>query len=134
MKATSKQKGGSGTASAIGVTPAASLMLSVVGIGNVPSFKNTKSIGRNRKTGKPRIFTNPKKKKWMEACISSFMSQLRGAYPTLENVMRGECPKLLPTASCLPLDDSLDWMIPGSQSVERVAKGLEGAIIVITPL
>jgi len=110
------------------------ITLKLTGLGAVPSFKNKKMLTRNRRTGKPMLITDPKKKRWMEAAIRSIELQLRGLYPTAAGAMRGECPKPLPTASCLPLDDSLGYMIPGEQSVKLVPKGEEGCIITITKL
>ena len=110
------------------------LVLKVYGLGHVPSFKNTKSIFRNKKTGRMFIATDPKKKEWMERAIKLFVSQLLGLFPIGEGETVGECQKQSQIASSLPLDDSLDWMIPGEQNVVRVPKGEEGAIITITPL
>lgn|GEM_PF-6321640 len=70
----------------------------------------------------------------MEQTIKSFVSQYTGLFPIGERETVGEWRKRLLTASYLPLDDSLDWMIPGPQSVEYVNKGEEGAIITIEPL
>jgi len=67
----------------------------------------------------------------MEKVIQSLKSQLRGYFPTEEGVMLGECQKPSLTVSFPLFDDSTDYMIPGQQSVRRVNKGEEGAIIEI---
>jgi hypothetical protein len=109
----------------------AGIALVIQGIGHVPSFKNTKGIYRNKRTGKPFIATDPKKKAWMQSAIHNLESQLHGLFPIGANETHGEWRKRLQTASPLPLDDSLAWMIPGQQSIRFVNKGEEGAIIYI---
>lgn len=112
----------------------AGICLLIQGMGHVGSFKNQKTpIPYRTRSGKIayRPMTRPKYKKWMEAVITSFVSQLSGLYPTAEGETYGECRRRLLTASSLPLDDSLDWMIPGQQDVRFVNKGEEGAIIII---
>lgn len=107
------------------------IVLQIQNLGPVPSFKNHKSIFRNKRTGKSFIASDPKKKKWMESVIQSFVYQLSGLFPTKDRETHGECQKRLLTASSLPLDDSLAWMIPGRQGVKKVNKGEEGSIIII---
>lgn len=99
--------------------------LAVKHLGHVPSFKNSKMIARGR------LITDPKKQKWMEACIRSFESQLFciaqiGGGGTLT---APPAPSLI--ASSLPQDDSRQW-IPRLEIADReVEKGLEGATIII---
>lgn len=83
------------------------------------------------KTGKLRTLTEPSVKRWMEECIQYFECQLSGIFRTDGGETLGEWLKHLRTAQCLPLDDSLGWMIPGEQSVVVVPKGEEGAEIII---
>lgn len=106
-----------------------SYKLEIKGLGHIVSFKNTKQIAFNRKTKRNFIMTNPRKKEQMEGIIRSFVSQLRGAFPIAERGTDGEWPKPSQIASFAPLDDSLDWTLPGEQHLERVQKGEEGAII-----
>lgn len=108
------------------------LILEVSGVGSVPSFKNTKKIVRNRRTGVPLIITDPKKKAWMDLAINQFESQLRIAYPIRDGETVGEWRKRLQTALWQLLDDSHREMLPGDQNVEYVEKGGEGATIRIT--
>lgn len=126
------------------------ITLRIQGLGPVPSFKNKKmlflALSKQTWIGLQRadyyqarktlarcimMITNPKKHEWMEQAIRSIVSQLRGLFQISEDATPGECPKLSLMYASLPLDDSLDWMIPGAQSVQRVAKGEEGCIITI---
>ena len=106
----------------------------IQGLGPVPSYKNHKRIFRNQKTGRPIFATKPEVKQWMERAIASFVSQLYGLFPMIEGETLGECQKRLQTSSLVPLDDSLAWMIPGEQRVQKVKKGEEGCIILIEKL
>jgi hypothetical protein len=104
------------------------IRLVIAGLGHVPSYKNRKLMCRGK------LITDPAKKEWMERAIRSIEFQLHGMFPTAAGVMRVVCPKRLPTALCLPLDDSWEWMIPGQQNVKRVALGSEGCEITIEKL
>lgn len=108
------------------------LILEVAGLGSVPSFKNTKKIVRNRRTGVPLIITDPKKNAWMDSAINQFESQLRIAYPIRDGETVGEWQKRLRIVLWQLLDDSHKEMLPGNQDVEYVEKGDEGATIRIT--
>jgi hypothetical protein len=112
----------------------AGIALTITGMGHIISFKNKKrgGIGR-RKDGTTfaMAWTPRNVKEWMEQVIQHLESQLHGLFPIREGETVGECRKRLLTAQSLPLDDSLDWMITGQQSVKVVPKGQEGAIIVI---
>lgn len=105
------------------------LKLEIKGLGPVPSFKNSKQIVTNRRTGKPFIMSNPKKKKWMDAAIHSLECQLRILFPTIEGETHGAWQKRLLTALLLPLDDCWEQMLPGNQEVVLVPKGQEGCLI-----
>jgi single-stranded DNA-binding protein len=105
------------------LSPPTPIRIEIVGLGPVPSFKNSKLITRGR------LITSPAKQQWMERCIRLIESQLSIAFPIAAGETPGAWRKRLRTAWCLPLDDSLAWMIPGSQSVEIVEPGKEGAII-----
>lgn len=108
--------------------------LAVRNIGPAPSFKNTKSIGRNRKTKRPFIMTNPKKKKWMEACIQSFESQLFCVIQIGDGGTLTAPPPRSLIASSLPLDDSRQWIPELHVLSEDCDKGNEGATIIIEKL
>ena len=118
-----------------GTTQSSVLALEILGIGNVPSFKNSKQISVNSKTGKRFPRTHPKKKEWMERAIRLLESQLRGELRIRESGMLGECQK--PSLIALlkqcgqHFDDSIHWMIPGEQSVVFVPHGEEGCVITI---
>jgi len=109
----------------------ASLTLQIRGIGNVPSFKNTKKIIR-LPNGRPSLITDPKKKRWMNEAVDQLELQLRGAFPINEGETHGEWQKRLRTAWWQLLDDSLFHQLPGNQDVEHVAKGDEGCVITVT--
>jgi len=101
------------------------IRLVVQGLGSVPSFKNSKMLTRGR------LITDPKKQKWMDACIASFESQLRSELRT-----RGIATTTGPIppsriASLLPLDDSRKWIPEHCVRTLLVSKGSEGAELVI---
>lgn len=110
------------------------LQIEIKGIGHCPSFKNTKSIFRNHKTGKPFIATQPKKKQWMEQAIQLIASQLCSAYRTTSNGT--QTAPSLPSwiAASAPLDDSWQWVPEHHVTTVKCAKGEEGATITITRL
>lgn len=107
------------------------IKLVIKGIGPPPSFKNNKRAILDRNTGKMRTLTDPKTKRWMEACTSQFESQLLTACPTIEGETAGEWRKRLLTVLSRLQDDSHQYMLPGQQSVERVEKGMEGVDVTI---
>lgn len=107
------------------------LKLEIKNLGAVPSFKNSKQIAFNRKTRRPFICTDKKKKQWMESAIHSLECQLRILFPTAEGETLGEWQKRLQTASFMPLDDCWEQMLPGNQDVVLVPKGSEGCEIVL---
>lgn len=110
------------------------LTIHVKSIGAVPSFKNTKQIARNRKTKQPFIMTDPKKKKWMEACTESFELQLFCATQTSAGGILTAPPPRFLIVSSLPLDDSRQWIPELRVSSEDCPKGEEGATIIIEPI
>jgi len=107
------------------------ITLRIQGIGNVPSFKNSKQIVQNPKTKRPMLITDPKKRKWMNEATRVIESQLRSCIQT--------CGIATPTAkdarswiaSSMPLDDSWVWVKENSDNSRRVSSGEEGAIITI---
>ena len=104
-----------------------SIKLVVGGIGNVPSFKNSKMLTRGR------LITDPKKQAWMERCIQSFESQLRSAFQTRGIATTTGPIPLSRIALLLPLDDSRKWIPRHCVNTRLVSKGSEGAELVIEP-
>lgn len=102
-----------------------SFTLRVSGQGHVPSFKNNKMMTRGR------LITDPKKQQWMEKAAASIESQLRSLFQTAGAGMQTgqSAHSLIPT--CLPLDDSLEWIGVPCGNWHRVKKGEEGAEITI---
>ena len=84
--------------------PDSTLRLVVKGI-NCPAFKNLKSIFVNRKTGKPMIATNPKRKQIMEQITNSFVSQLVSLSQTTGNATWTVQQRLSSTAYKMPASD-----------------------------
>jgi hypothetical protein len=106
--------------------------LKVQGIGEVPSFKNSKMIVRIK--GRPSLITDPKKQKWMDACTLAIESQLASwLLTTVTGTVMG-CLLQQQIASSLPLDDSLKWIGSHCVSWRKVSKGQEGVEITIEPL
>ena len=104
--------------------------LYITGIGEVPSFKNTKQIIRP-KNRRAMLITAPRKKAWMDQASALLECQLRSfiqakGIPTLT----GE-PLLCAIASLLPLDDSRKWIAVLNVNWRLVSKGKEGAEIEI---
>lgn len=108
--------------------------------GHIVSFKNTKMIlpaQVNKTTGevtrRAMLITDPKKQRQMRGYELCIEYALRSAFQTAggETGTGLSLPSWI--ASCVFLDDSLDW-IPECDGwrVERVEKGDEGAVIEIT--
>lgn len=97
----------------------------VQGIGNCPSFKNSKMIARGR------LITDPKKQDWMDKAAASIESQLISLY----RIAEAETPtgQSLQSwiQSCMPLDDDLVWIGVPSGTWRRVKPGEEGFEITI---
>jgi hypothetical protein len=102
------------------------VVLTIRGLGHVPSFKNSKMVARGR------LITDPKKQRWMEAATLSMLSQLRSESVTRGTaILTGE-RALYSTASFTPLDDCSKWIVKLCVSTQCVSKGEEGAEIIIT--
>lgn len=104
------------------------LKLQIRGLGHVPSFKNMKRASAKG------LFTEPRAKKWMQACSDSFALQLLCVF----QVARRGTPTALSRqswiASVAPLDDSVREIVEIHLRVESVEPGQEGADIGIEPV
>lgn len=109
------------------------MKLVVQGLGEVPSFKNRKVIGRDRK-GRPMLFTKDEVKERMELLTKAIEYQLRSSLLIDETGTVMECIPQSRIVSSLPLDDSLNWIGSHSVSWRRVRNGEEGFEIVIEPV
>lgn len=115
------------------------IRLSIRGLGEITSFKNTKKIIR-LPDGTPSLVTDPKKAAKMERYTRSIESQLRSTLPTIVSEMALGCQNPLPMLSLLqlgrllPLDDSRQWIPEFSFTFKQVQKGMEGCEIVIEQL
>lgn len=108
------------------------LYLTVRGLENVTSFKNSKEIVRIK--GRPKLVTAPRKQKWMERCIRSFESQLSSALATTEGETQTGCSQPCLTALFTPsrtFDDCVQVIPELNVRVVTVKKGEEGADIII---
>lgn len=110
------------------------IRLEIKGLNHVPSFKNTKSIYRNKQTGKPFIATKKERKIWMQNAIRVIESQLLCAFAT-HGIETSTAPHLRSwIASSLPLDDSIQWVSELNVKGCNVEPGQEGAQIIIEQL
>mgnify|MGYP001588752767 CR=1 FL=1 len=101
--------------------------------GHVPSFKNNKRAIRLKRGGQ-KLVTETKTKAWMERCILGFESQLFCGSATIGGGMPTGLQQRFLIASSLPLDDSRQFIPELHVYCEEVAKGEEGAIIIIEKL
>ena len=101
------------------------IKLNVVGLENVPSFKNQKMIARGR------LITNPERQKWMERCTQGFVSQLLSVIQTIEGeTLTGQ--QVQSWIACnMPSNDSRQWIPELHITSEQCSKGEEGATIMI---
>ncbi len=108
-----------------------SISLSVQGMGNVPSFKNSKRAILDSRNGKLRTLTPKATKALMEAIVESFVSQLWSVSQTGDGGiwMGPSAPSLI--VSSLPADDSINDIVEINIRSERVPKGQEGAHLTI---
>lgn len=100
-----------------------SLVLFVQHLGNVPSFKNSRRL----------FFTHPKKRKWMDHCIQSFVSQLISASQTGPFGTCQACSKQFVIA-CAPLDDNWQELEIGRVSCKLTDSETAGATVTIERL
>ena len=107
------------------------ITLRVVGRGHVPSFKNTKSLFLNRKTGKQFIATAPEKREWMDKITLDFELQLRSAIRTIDRETSMAAFRLCSIASLQRFDDSHQWIPQIQICAVKCAPGEEGATITL---
>ena len=104
------------------------LLLQIRGVGPITSFKNSKMLSRGR------LITSPVKQKQMDQYIHAIESQLLSAFRTTDGEMQMGHSLASWIASCVPLDDSIQWVPEISVKAVSVAKGEEGADILIEKL
>ncbi len=117
------------------------MVLTLKGLGPVPSFKNAKRIAglkrsKTSKTtwyGSPTLITRSDVKQWLRSAVSAIASQLCSESQTRGFGTTQECLKQFVTAS-LPQDDGWQDLEIGSVRTEIVEPGLEGAVITIERL
>lgn len=119
------------------------IRLEIRGVDNITSFKNSKEIIQlpmkgatkcgqcGRRPGRPMLITKPERKRQMESITASIVSQLFSALVTRGLVTSMAPIPLSKIASLLPLDDSRQWITEVCVSSLLVAKGDEGADIII---
>jgi hypothetical protein len=86
---------------------------------HVPSFKNSKMLVTLGKRTVP--ITKTEHKKWMEAAVLDFVSQLSSELRTRGIEITTAPSPLSLTASLLPLDDSRKWIPEHSVSTQIVS-------------
>lgn len=98
--------------------------LAVRGMGPCPAFKNSKLLCRGR------LITKPEYKKWMEACVQSFVSQcISGTATSGGGILMGLSQPF--SIALLPQDDNWQEIPELAVWARLVPKGLEGATITI---
>jgi hypothetical protein len=105
-----------------------SIRLTIQGLGEVVSFKNSKVIASGK------LFTKPRYAEWMKNCTDSFALQLLCEYRTRENATPTGLSRPSWIALSVPLDDSVREIVEERIVVQFVEKGQEGAEIVIENL
>jgi hypothetical protein len=104
------------------------IKLVIQGLGEIPSFKNSKLLTRGR------IITDPKKQQKMEALTRVIASLLASAAPIPDGGTLTEQHLQSWIASSLPLDDSRQWIPELLISSRDVDRGNEGVDILIEKL
>jgi len=104
------------------------IVLVVKDLGHVPSFKNSKMLTRGR------LITKPERQKWMARCIQSFLAQLSCSSQTIAVEMRAARSTPYLTAWSPRFDDSVQWIPDIKITTQIVAKGKEGAIVILEKL
>lgn len=106
-------------------SPAQPIKLSIKGLGEICSFKNSKLLARGR------LITDPKKQEKMDRYIQSIKSQLYSELRTRGIAISTGCSPQSLIASFMPLDDSRQWIPEIHVSCVDVEKGEEGCDILI---
>lgn len=112
------------------LTSKSEVVIIIQGLGEIPSYKNKKVIGRSPK-GQAVLYTKPEVKEQMERITKAIEFQLRSLLQTEGTGTGTACIPLSKIVSSLPLDDSLAWIGSHSVNWRRVKKGEEGAEITI---
>lgn len=103
-------------------------------MGHVPSKKNKRMAVQNSNGNGLRIISQPESKEWCEGLTQSFVLQLLSVIQTSEFVTIQGRTKLSSIVSCLPWDDSRQWIPETVLTTQEVKKGEEGCDITITKL
>jgi len=109
------------------------IKLVIKGMGEIPSYKNKKVIGRSS-SGQAVLYTKPEVKEQMDRITMAIEFQLRSLLQTGGTGTGTECIPQSKIVSSLPLDDSLAWIGSHSVSWQRVKKGEEGFELTIEEL
>lgn len=106
------------------------IVIVIKGIGHVPAKKNSKQIIPGRNGRKTMLITKPEYQEWTKRCVLLIESQLYSAMQT--NGVGTSTEDLAQFSTLwLPPDDNWTQVEIGCLIPELVAKGEEGAVIVI---
>ena len=109
-------------------SPCSPLTLTVQGLGNIPSFKNSKQLfSRN---GRPCMATKSEYAKLMQRLTRAFASQLTSYFQTIAAETSTEPSQPCSTA-LWPLDDSRQWIAELRVTSSQVPSGQEGVVLKI---
>lgn len=108
-----------------------SVRLEVMGLGEVPSFKNRKIAIKDSSSGKLRTLTEPSIKERMDRMENAIVFALYSESQIREGETHSECLKRLRTYLCGLYDDSIHQIPQGEWDVVFVPKGEEGFEITI---
>lgn len=109
-------------------SPVTPVILTIRGLGHVPSFKNMKRASSRG------LFTEPRAKRWMQACTDSFALQLLSEFRTRGGATQTGLSRPSWIASSVPLDDSVREIRDERVFVQIVEPGQEGVDVVIEPI
>jgi len=99
-------------------------------MGHIPAFKNKKRTILLNNGGTMPV-TDPKTKDWMNRCIQSIASQLYSSSAIIDHATSTGVSLRSSIASCVPLDDSRQWIPEEHTYSQDVDAGNEGVFIVI---
>lgn len=107
------------------------VVLTIRGVGHIPSFKNAKRAILDKNTGRMRTLTQGKIKKRMDALEDAIVFALFSWFQTSGDATQRACWKPSLTHSFGPSDDSILEIPCGEWDVRYVAPGEEGVEITI---